>query len=356
MIYRLFSLSLSFLILFSPLFSSEIEASAPRSEDLRARRFLQDSLLKFQRSSSQREWEQGFSQHLLDEFRHLSGSGAGRQALCQGFENMDPERLAVFRLLLEEEPEAQLLGCNQFLLDSLDQFIQERVELLQQRRLRIPGWPKTKARFGPSQEEWVSTQGGPVYFNGGLPHGHFALTFDDGPHPQRTPQILEALKEHQTLATFFVLGQNAQAHPRVLREILHHQHGLGGHTQSHPDLKRLSFASAVAEIQDGFASISGIVGFSDPFFRFPYGSRTSRLQDYLREQNIATFFWNVDTLDWKIKDPLALFDYALEQVGKVDRGIILFHDIHPQTAAIMPDFLEALAERQLQSVVFRAAD
>lgn len=322
-----------------------------------ARSYVQESLQLFHRSLSQHQWEQGYSREFAKDFRHLASTAQGREELCSQLNQLEWEDLAVFRSTLEDEPLSQFLACTGPLLQRLDETLIERERLLRgirarERKRLLEEVPS----LGPSLERWISTQGGPVFFHGDLPRGHFALTFDDGPHPQRTPQVLSTLAEFDVLATFFVLGQNVQRHSHIIQDMASQGHSLGGHSQTHPDLSRIGYGRALDEIHQGFVSISNVLGFVDPFFRFPYGARTTALQNHLREENIATFFWNVDTLDWKIKDPVKLYDHALNETDKVDRGIILFHDIHPQTVAVLPHFLEALEDRAIRSVVFRAQD
>lgn len=188
-----------------------------------------------------------------------------------------------------------------------------------------------------------------------LPRGTFALTFDDGPHPSRTKQILDILKAQDVKATFFVLGQAVDRRPDIVRTIANDGHSLGGHTYTHPDLSRRSYNSAVNEIQRGFNTIINAVGSSEPFFRFPYGAKTNRLMDYLRGRDIHHFFWRIDTLDWKKRNPDQLLNYAIQQTVNAGKGIILFHDIHPQTVAMMPAFLSELKRRGYKIVVYRGA-
>jgi peptidoglycan/xylan/chitin deacetylase (PgdA/CDA1 family) len=76
----------------------------------------------------------------------------------------------------------------------------------------------------------------------------------------------------------------------------------------------------------------------------------------VRKQGKTTFFWNMDSLDWQIRDPHKLFLNVLQQLDRHDRGIILFHDIHEQTVIVLPHVLQELAARHLKTVVFVPAD
>ena len=74
---------------------------------------------------------------------------------------------------------------------------------------------------------------------------------------------------------------------------------------------------------------------------------------HVKQSQWASFFWDVDTLDWKKKDPEELLEYSLEQIERVKKGIVLFHDIQPQTIAIMPSLLEELKFRGYKLVVYQ---
>ncbi|MEO0335044.1 MAG: polysaccharide deacetylase family protein [Pseudomonadota bacterium] len=212
-----------------------------------------------------------------------------------------------------------------------------------------------RRKLGPSEDRFLpEAEAQNLPWDDPLPEGTFAFTFDDGPHQTRTEQILGALKNEDVQATFFVLGEQVDRRPRMVQKIRQARHSIAGHTYSHPDLSRRTFDSAVEEIEMGYDAIERAIGETWPMFRFPYGARTTELMDYLKEENVHHFFWNIDTLDWKKRDPEELLDYALEQTDKYGKGIILFHDVHAQTVAVMPAFLEALKQRNHKIVVYRS--
>ena len=185
-----------------------------------------------------------------------------------------------------------------------------------------------------------------------LPSKVVNLSFDDGPHPMYTERILNSLKQYQVRANFYVLGKNSKTYPDQLKKAASENHSIGVHTINHKNLPTLSFDSATKEIIGAFDIVEAILGGVDPFFRFPYGSRTTSLRNFLMQNNITDFFWNVDTLDWKYKNPDYLLEYALNQTLRTGRGIVLFHDIQPQTAAILPEYLRRLDEAGYQSIVY----
>lgn len=181
------------------------------------------------------------------------------------------------------------------------------------------------------------------------------LTFDDGPMPWVTGPILDILDEFCTKATFFSVGKMAMAYPATLRKIASRGHTLGGHTWSHPlNLKRLSQASAMREIEKGFAAISlASGGQAAPFFRFPGLSDNARMLSALQKRGIATFSVDVVSDDSFISNPAKLVATTLSRVDTHKGGILLFHDIKPATAKALPSILRALKRRGYKVVHMR---
>lgn len=182
------------------------------------------------------------------------------------------------------------------------------------------------------------------------------LTFDDGPNPATTTRILDALKAECMQATFFLIGQNAAAHPALVKRIAAEGHSIGHHSFAHPNLGLVSHAEAVAQIDRGISAdelaLNGRATTvpTTPFFRFPYFQSTPALLDMLQSRGIAVFGADFWASDWNKMTPgqeLALVTGRLQHAG---RGIVLFHDIKEQTAAMMPDFLRYLRENQYRVV------
>ena len=92
-----------------------------------------------------------------------------------------------------------------------------------------------------------------------------------------------------------------------------------------------------------------------PFFRFPYGAKTPAEQGFVEHRGNTTFFWNMDSQDWRIRDPHKLFLNVLAELDRAKHGIILFHDIHEQTVIVLPHVLAELRARGMTPVVFVAA-
>ncbi len=204
----------------------------------------------------------------------------------------------------------------------------------------------------------IDTTGGPAF---GLQQykaydflrkGEIVLTFDDGPFEGRTTKILDALDAHCTKATFFPTGKQAVASPEVLKEVARRGHTIGSHTFSHKNLaKKKNKPKMEEEIETAISAVRLAVGRPmAPFFRFPYLKDSDEALAYLAKRNIAIFSMDVDSFDFRYSgrgkraksNAKALIKRVLTKMKKAGKGILLFHDINPTTAAAMSDLLTAL--------------
>ncbi|ODA29417.1 polysaccharide deacetylase family protein [Planctopirus hydrillae] len=119
-----------------------------------------------------------------------------------------------------------------------------------------------------------------------------ALTFDDGPHPESTPQILKLLARKNLLATFFVCGERAEAHPELVHAIIDHGHQLGNHSYSHPDAWKLPSTQIIADLDRSAAVIEQISGQSLLWYRPPYGHFTMATIRWARRSRQRIVMWN----------------------------------------------------------------
>ena len=173
------------------------------------------------------------------------------------------------------------------------------------------------------------------------------LTFDDGPMPPVTRAILDTLDRFCTKATFFSVGQMALAYPTTVRSIIERGHTIGSHTWSHPlNLKRLSLEKAIEEIEKGHAAVTLAAGQPvAPFFRFPGLSDSAPMLSHLQKRGIASFTVDAVSNDSYIGDPERLYQHVLKELEAQKGGIVLFHDIKPATARMLPKFLAELEAR-----------
>jgi peptidoglycan/xylan/chitin deacetylase (PgdA/CDA1 family) len=153
--------------------------------------------------------------------------------------------------------------------------------------------------------------------------GTIALTFDDGPHPEATPQLLDLLDEHAAHATFFVVGRFARAYPAVVRAIGARGHQIGNHTDTHPSLVWRSPRTIAREIlrcQDAIADAAGIM---PTLFRPPFGFRGPQLAPIVERCGLRRIvMWTVMGRDWTGRPQVV--DARLARVR--DRDIVVLHD------------------------------
>ncbi|MFG1374665.1 polysaccharide deacetylase family protein [Xanthobacter oligotrophicus] len=170
---------------------------------------------------------------------------------------------------------------------------------------------------------------------------YIAMTFDDGPNPETTPQLLAILKERGIKATFFVLGNMVAKHPEVLKMISDEGHEIGNHSWSHPQLTRISQAAVEKELGNTSEAIFQVTGKRPMYLRPPYGSMKPTLRAMIEEKyGLTTVNWAVDPNDWKFRDSQKVHDAIIAQV--TPGAIVLSHDIYPTTVAAMPRILDEL--------------
>jgi peptidoglycan/xylan/chitin deacetylase (PgdA/CDA1 family) len=208
--------------------------------------------------------------------------------------------------------------------------------------------PDCKDKLGVTRVVGVDPTGGPLFGEQYPPTqllqpGEVVLTFDDGPHPKYTKPILAALSAQCTKATFFIVGEMVKRFPDVAREVEAEGHTIGTHTWSHPNLGRTSLKRAKSQIESTINAANEVLANrAAPFFRFPYLSDPKRVRTYLADRDIAVFGIDVDSKDYRTRKPGRITDNVLKGLIKTGGGIILFHDIHAQTAAALPNVLDEL--------------
>ena len=174
-----------------------------------------------------------------------------------------------------------------------------------------------------------------------------ALTFDDGPHPNTTPYILDILKKRHLKATFFVLGIQAHKYPELVKRIHDEGHLVGNHTYGHKNLAKLKPAAIKKEIENTNKLIEKITGEKPKFIRPPYGAVNKAVVEAINEEGMCMVLWTVDTKDWHSKNEKAVLKEVDRQLhisnGKCIGGAILMHDIYPSTVRALDPVLDKLA-------------
>ncbi|MBV9561914.1 MAG: polysaccharide deacetylase family protein [Bradyrhizobium sp.] len=175
------------------------------------------------------------------------------------------------------------------------------------------------------------------------------LTFDDGPLPKNSSQVLQILADQCVKATFFIIGQQARANPDGVRKYVAEGHTIGTHTQNHPlAFQRMPADRIKQEIDQGIESTKATL--SDPaalapFFRMPGLNRSDAAEDHLASLGIQV--WSADFLadDWRRIPASRVYELAIKRLEAKGKGILLLHDIQARTVAALPWILHELKAR-----------
>lgn len=211
------------------------------------------------------------------------------------------------------------------------------------------------------------------------PQGTVALTFDDGPSPELTPVVLGILRKYRIHATFFMLGEHAEAYPHLVRLVRSQGHLIGNHTVNHLNFHQSVVAETGHQItlQDRLDQILGPEAVLMPYmrlpllFRYPYGNATCETNDFLHKRGYHIVGWHVDSCDWGFPEegPISekyaqicevldvnrssLVDHVMSEVRNHGGGIILMHDVQRRTAQSLENLILALKREGYQ---FRTLD
>ena len=191
----------------------------------------------------------------------------------------------------------------------------------------------------PDREKAAETLGAGVQEVDGAPR-RVALTFDDGPHPYYTEQLLDGLKERGVKATFFVTGEHAKLHPDVIQRMYEEGHLIGNHTYSHIQLRKNNQEAFREELIRTNEVIGEITGGEGLYVRPPYGSWDKSFE---KELNMIPVLWTIDPLDWCSHDASCVADKVLKKVKEND--IILLHDCYDTTIEAAFQIVDELKEK-----------
>ena len=196
--------------------------------------------------------------------------------------------------------------------------------------------------IGAFSQRSVPAMGGAIQEAGGK---KIALTFDDGPHPYYTQQLLKGLKERNVKATFFITGQNVEAYPEIVKEIYAEGHLIGNHTYSHIQLTSKNEESFKQEILRTNEAIKEVTGQDTIYVRPPYGSWN---KEFEKELNMFPVLWTVDPLDWCSSDASRIVRSVCSKAKEND--IILMHDQYKTTVTAALKIVDELTQKGYEFV------
>lgn len=196
-----------------------------------------------------------------------------------------------------------------------------------------------------------------------LPEKTVLLTFDDGPHPLHTPEVLNILKEQGVHAVFFLVGRNLGEISRgralpghnqaIVSRLLLEGHAVGNHSFSHPVLSKLDSRNVGREIADTQMLIEAMVPEGNGRtggFRPPYGARDDKVLAQIDQHHLRSVVWNIDSEDWADPLPESVAHRVVREAEKAGRGIVLMHDIHARAVEALPIVIRELRKRGFRFV------
>jgi peptidoglycan-N-acetylglucosamine deacetylase len=183
-----------------------------------------------------------------------------------------------------------------------------------------------------------------------LSDNEVVLTFDDGPTPRYTNQILDILAAQCVKATFFLVGEMARAHPAAVRRIFAEGHAIGTHSEDHPlRFGKLPTTLVEWEIDKGILDVGVALGDHNqvaPFFRVPGLARSEVVDSELAARLLVNFGSDTVADDWHHRiSPKKIIALAMSRLEARGKGILLLHDTHPATVAALPGLLKDLKQR-----------
>jgi peptidoglycan/xylan/chitin deacetylase (PgdA/CDA1 family) len=151
-----------------------------------------------------------------------------------------------------------------------------------------------------------------------------ALTFDDGPHPRYTPQILDILDEFGIKATFFIIGINAENYPDTVMEVIKRGHEIGNHTYTHPHVSGIDSDKLKNEIERCESMVYGLTDYKTKLFRPPEGMIDTDVKSVIHTLDYKVLLWDIDTRDWAHTPAEEIAENVIKNINAGD--IILMHD------------------------------
>jgi peptidoglycan/xylan/chitin deacetylase (PgdA/CDA1 family) len=176
------------------------------------------------------------------------------------------------------------------------------------------------------------------------------LTFDDGPLPPYSTQILDILAAQCVKATYFLVGEMARAFPAMVRRIYEEGHTIGTHSEDHPTrFGQLPIEKMRQEIDWGISDVSAALGdpkYLAPFFRIPGLARSDVVESELAARGLIVFSSDTVADDWHHRiGAKGIIAAAMQRLEARGKGILLLHDIHPKTVAALPSLLKELKDK-----------
>lgn len=218
---------------------------------------------------------------------------------------------------------------------------------------RVGFWGHASLAAGTNKRApWPQPAAGPSA--SGAPEVLF--TFDDGPHEQFTPKILDILKKRGVRVVFFWSGWRVnkdrtmgRARREIARRALAEGHLIGNHTINHAHLCAVKKPDATREIDEGARIWGELAGMPITWMRAPYGDRCKRLDQMLADRGLSHLHWDMDPMEWKTWSTEETVTYLTKRIRRLEgRAVILMHDTHPQGVGSLPRVLDFIAQENVR--------
>lgn len=188
-----------------------------------------------------------------------------------------------------------------------------------------------------------------LHANKDIKSNQVAITFDDGPNPEFTPQVLKLLKQYNAKATFFCIGQHIETYPELVKESIKQGHAIGNHTYSHPNsFGFLKTEEVISELQKTNAIAKEVTGLTMRLYRPAFGVTNPRIKKALKVIDLQSIGWNVRSLDTTSRSPDKVLKRITKKLSKGD--VILLHDTSLKTILVLEQLLLFLQQQNIESV------
>lgn len=188
-----------------------------------------------------------------------------------------------------------------------------------------------------------------LHKNYNTPKRQVAITFDDGPHVEFTPLVLDVLQGFNAKATFFCIGKHVEKHPELIKRILSEGHVIGNHTFSHSEqFGFFKTKTVLEELRRANAVIKKNTGLELKLFRPPFGVTNPRIKRVLKSTQLESIGWSVRSLDTTSKSKEVIVKNIQKKIKNGD--VILLHDTSLKSVEILEQLLVFMKEKQLESV------
>ncbi len=184
----------------------------------------------------------------------------------------------------------------------------------------------------------------PTFWRG--KQGEVSFTFDDGPHPDVTPKVLDVLREANVKAAFFVIGRNAEKHPELVKKIVDEGHTVGNHTYNHAYV--FSKSAAEKQVTEGQGAIEKIIGKKPNYFRPPFGVMTPEIATAIRKEKCTVIGWDLRSQDGRIRTKEATINRVKAHLKKAT--VLLFHDTNPTTPEALREIIHLCNQNGMKIV------